>query len=229
MGTKRTRLARILAALERRHGPPARPKVTDPFEQVLLEHVAYLATDEKRAAAFNELARRVGLSPRAVLDAPDEVLREIARKGGGVAVEKRAERMKVSADLVFDEFGGDASAILSLPPREAERALKRFPSIGEPGAQKILLFAGVHPCLALDSNGLRVLLRLGYGEEGRNYSQSYRSAQAAAETELPADADSLLSAHLLLRRHGRTVCKTSRPNCAECAINESCEDYLGRG
>ena len=34
---------------------------------------------------------------------------------------------------------------------------------GEPGAEKVLLFSGSAPVLALDSNALRVLLRLGFG------------------------------------------------------------------
>jgi hypothetical protein len=33
-----------------------------------------------------------------------------------------------------------------------------FPMIGEPGAEKILLFSGVLPVPALESNGVRVLV-----------------------------------------------------------------------
>ena len=43
----------------------------------------------------------------------------------------------------------------------SEKALKRFPSIGDPGAEKILLFTRSYPVMALDSNGLRVLCRVG--------------------------------------------------------------------
>jgi hypothetical protein len=43
--------------------------------------------------------------------------------------------------------------------------LKRFPGIGDPGAEKILLFIHSYPVMALDSNGTRVLCRVGFSEE----------------------------------------------------------------
>ncbi|MEZ6038395.1 MAG: hypothetical protein R3F29_13005 [Planctomycetota bacterium] len=45
---------------------------------------------------------------------------------------------------------------------------------GDPGFDKLRAFAGVEAVLAVDSNGLRVLLRLGYGAEAKAYAQSYR-------------------------------------------------------
>ena len=50
----------------------------------------------------------------------------------------------------------------------------QFPMIGEPGAEKILLFSGVLAVLALDSNGVRVLVRLGVGEERKSYAATYK-------------------------------------------------------
>jgi endonuclease-3 len=95
--------------------------------------------------------------------------------------------------------------------------------IGEPGAEKILLFAHAHPLLAPDSNGLRVLLRLGYGKEGRNYPQSYRSVREATLPELRQDCDWLISLHELLRLHGRMLCRRSSPRCGECPLAQICE------
>jgi endonuclease-3 len=53
---------------------------------------------------------------------------------------------------------------MELPPK-AKKLLMRFPMIGEPGAEKILLFCGALAVLALESNGLRVLVRVGVAEE----------------------------------------------------------------
>jgi endonuclease-3 len=60
-----------------------------------------------------------------------------------------------------EEFGGDLGAALRAAPGKARRALRSFPGIGEPGAEKILLFSGRQARLAPESNGLRVLVRLG--------------------------------------------------------------------
>ncbi|HZQ91824.1 MAG TPA: hypothetical protein VFA60_08545 [Terriglobales bacterium] len=81
---------------------------------------------------------------------------------------------------------------------------------------------GKLPVLALDSNGLRVLLRLGFGQKTRNYAASYRSAQAAAMKELPATCAQLMRAHHLLRRHGQEICRRSRPDCEHCPVARLC-------
>jgi len=108
------------------------------------------------------------------------------------------------------------------PLPEARKALMKFPSIGAPGAEKILLLSGSHPVLGLDSNGLRVLIRLGYGREGKSYAASYRSAQEAAAPRLEPRCDRLIRAHLLLRRHGQTLCRRSRPRCEACPVASVC-------
>ena len=56
-------LTQIFARLKQFNGAPAPPSVTDPFEQVLWENVAYLADDAKRSAAFSALRKSVGLDP----------------------------------------------------------------------------------------------------------------------------------------------------------------------
>src|SRR5437762_827821 len=46
-----TRLAGVIAKLRKRYGAPSPPPVKGAFELVVWEKVAYLATDERRAAA----------------------------------------------------------------------------------------------------------------------------------------------------------------------------------
>ncbi|MDQ6894494.1 MAG: hypothetical protein M3167_17690 [Acidobacteriota bacterium] len=221
-GGATTRLRRVLDALRSVYGPPARP-LSDPFALVLWENVAYLAGDEKRAQAFALLYQKTGLAPKRILAAPDSVLHEVARRG--ILADDRAGRLREIASIAIDQFGGDLSSALPRTPKEAAKALRKFPSIGEPGAEKILLFARREPRLALDSNGLRVLLRLGYGTESKSYSASYRSAQGAAEAELPAEFDALIEAHQLLRRHGQEVCRRAAPLCDRCPVMSECEYY----
>src|ERR1051325_3702574 len=157
----------VLAALEARRGPPPEPPATDPFEMILWENVAYLVDETRRGEAFAALRDRVGLEPDAISTASPQTLREVARIGG-IHPELRAERLATIAEIALAEFDGDLQRIRRLPLAEARKALRKFPSIGEPGADKILLFSGAHPLFALDSNGLRVLLRLGYGLETGN-------------------------------------------------------------
>jgi len=76
--------------------------------------------------------------------------------------------------------------------------------------------------LGLDSNGLRVLLRLGFGEEKKNYSGTLSFGSGAVAPQLTEDYDWLISAHIRLRQHGKELCKTNAPLCEKCPVTKSC-------
>ena len=133
-----------------------------------------------------------------------------------------AEKLLAIAKIAYEEFDNDLRSVLKKPLLQAKKALKRFPSIGDPGAEKILLLTRSYPVMALDSNGLRVLCRVGFAEEQKNYSATYRLVQDSIREQLPGDCDSLIRAHQLLRQHGQELCKRSKPRCAECPLNDSC-------
>src|SRR5262249_25798982 len=154
--------------------------------------------------------------PAQVLSASDEALLEVTRHG--IMPEQFAEKLRKCAKLVLEEFDGDLRPVLKLPFAKAKKALQQFPGIGEPGAEKILLFTRTNPVLVLESNGLRVLLRLGFGEEKKSYSTTYRLVQQAAGEKLDKDDSWLIEAHLLLRHHGQELCRRSEPMCEKCPL-----------
>ena len=137
-----------------------------------------------------------------------------------------AEKLLTIAKIAHEEFASDLRSVLKKPLPQAKKALKKFPSIGDPGAEKILLLTGSYPVMALDSNGLRVLCRVGFAEEQKNYSATYRLVQDALCEQLPRDYESLIRAHQLLRQHGQELCKRSKPRCDECPIKGAC--HYGR-
>ena len=112
---------------------------------------------------------------------------------------------------------------------KAKQALRRFSSIGEPSAEKILLLTRAYPILGLDSNGLRVLVRLGFGEEKKSYTATYRATQEAIKDQLNDDYDWLISAHILLRQHGKELCKTNALLCERCPVRKSCAYFKAHG
>jgi endonuclease-3 len=211
-------LEEIASALEELHGAPAAPPTRDPFELVLWENAAYLVDDATRAAVFARLKERVGTSPRDILRARPAAL-VAAIRDGGMFPERRAEKLVRAAELAVDL---DLEEVLARPAGEARRVLRRFPGIGEPGADKLLLMAGAAPILALDSNGLRVLLRIGFGSEARSYATTYRSVQASLGAVAPLGSKLLGRLHLLLRRHGQTLCRRAAPLCSSCPLRARC-------
>jgi endonuclease-3 len=221
-------LQRIISKLLGHYGPPSPPISIDPFELILFENIAYLVTDERRHAAFDLLRQTIGTRPHELLAAPTDALLRVTTLGGAQP-ERRAARLREIALIAIDDFAGDLTTALKLPLPSARQALKKFPSIGDPGAEKILLFTRAYPVLGLESNGLRVLVRLGFGEEKKNYSSTYKSVQNAIKDELGADYDWLIRAHTLLRTHGKELCKTNRPLCEECPVRTSCAYFLAHG
>ena len=120
------------------------------------------------------------------------------------------------------ELGGDLDSVVRLPLEQAKRALRRFPGIGEPGAERILLFSGRHALLAPDSNALRVLVRLGRARESPSYAKTYAAVREATAHELAGNVRLAQQAHLLLHHHGQTLCKRSAPRCSECPLAGDC-------
>ena len=211
----------LIATLKRHYGKPTPPPATSPFEHILWENACYLLPDTRRLEVFNTLRDTVGLTPAAITAAPDEVLLPIATRGG-MRPETRLFRWREIARITQQQFDGNLSTVLKLPYPQAKKALKQFPNIGDPGAEKILLFCGIAEGLPLESNGLRVLTRVGWGRAQKDYGATYRSVQQAIAPDLPTAAPKLAEAHLLLRQHGKTLCKERSPLCPQCPAAPQC-------
>jgi endonuclease-3 len=214
-------LPEITRALRRQHRevPLPTPPPRNAFEWVLWENVAYLTDEAKRLEAFKLLKKSVGTAPADILGADNPTLLRVTRHG--IVPELFARKLRTSAELARDKFGGKLDAALSTDLAKASRQLRAFPGIGEPGAEKILVATGRARTLPLDSNGLRVLLRIGFGQALRSYQATYRSVKAALPVGR-ASAKALFAAHLLLQRHGREVCKASAPQCGRCLLRPVC-------
>jgi endonuclease-3 len=218
----------VVEQLEKIHGRPKPPKFSGPLEMILWENVVYLADDKKREMAFEALRSEIGLTPAEILSAPPNALLVVTRLAG-ILPQTQVEKLRSIAQIAQNEFEGNLDQVLKQSLSQAKRALKKFPGIGGPGAEKILLFCRAYPIFALESNGLRVLLRLGFGQEQKNYAASYRSAQEAVKAGMKPDCAWLIRAHQLLRHHGQEVCRRTRPICEVCPLTNICRHYQRKG
>lgn len=175
---------------------------------------------------FEGLRQQVGLEAAAIGKSDKTVLLPLA-KMGGMRPETRVFRWREIARITQEQFSGNLDDILKGSYSDARKALHQFPNIGAPGAEKILMFCGMAPGLPLEWNGLRVLTRVGYGRSGKNYGAMYKSVQEAITPELPRTAADISRAHLLLREHGKKICKNNRPLCHECPVQGLCAFATG--
>lgn len=213
-------LRRAVAALAKLYRPDR--TLNDPLQIILWDNIGYLIDDERRAALFDEFAERVGLRAEAILNAKSSVLTDIAKRGG-INPGQRVDRWKTIASICASQPGGDLSAALKALAAPQRRALlKRFPAIGDPGADKILLFSGIEIRPALESNGLRTMLRLGLAPVEKSYGATYKAAVAVLSAEGETTRAWFTRAYSVLRAHGQTLCKRTTPQCLACPLDRTC-------
>jgi len=104
--------------------------------------------------------------------------------------------MREVAARIKDEFRGDLRAAMTGPITKVRKILKSFPSIADPGADRILLFAGIQPVAAVPANCTGVLARVQKGHEEKNYKASYREPQRMIDAEVAATFDARVRAYL---------------------------------
>jgi len=214
-------MARVLERLEEFYGKPKTPNITDAYELVLHRNCGYPQSDANCDKGFAALKKEIGLEPEKILAAPVAKLREVM-SGSVMLPALSAQRLREIAARVETEFGGDLEAVLKRPVAEAKKALRKFPTLGEAGAEKILLFTKTAAVAAVPSNCIHVPLRLKFGRESKNWAASYKSAQEAIRAELPETCEAQLRAYLLFKQHGQTLCKSARPKCQECPVTDEC-------
>ncbi len=216
------RLAQLLDALEAFHGPQEPGWPTDPALFLVWWQCGYPASDASCGKGWATLSSRIGVEPGHLLSANPAKL-VMALKPGGMMPELRAQRLLEIAERIQKEFGADlAGALRGMSIAKARAALKKFPGIADPGADRILLFAGISPVAAVPSNCAGVLVRIRSGAEGENYTATYREAKRMIAEEVPANFAARRRAYLLLKCHGQTLCKRTNPKCAACPISRSC-------
>jgi endonuclease III len=191
----------------------------------------YPASDAKCAKGFEALKREIGVEPKKVLAVSKAKLAKVMRPSV-IMPAVCAERLKEIARRAKGEYKGDLIAVLKQRLSEAKepekgvkaakKVLQEFPVIGEPSAEKILLFSGLAPIAAVPSAFVDVPIRMFVGEPGKNYATDYKAAREILDSELPRTFEARQRAYLLLKKHGQEICKRSKPKCEICPLTAEC-------
>jgi endonuclease-3 len=238
MTSQKQILDAVLDRLEQVYGPQKAAGPRDPYEMILFVNCGYPATDASCSKGFEALKREVGLKPDEILAAPKAKLTKLMRLGG-IVPDLRAKRLKQIAQMVQTEFAGNLGAVLKTKMQEekkelgcgvraAKKVLQKFPVIGEPGAEKILLFSNLTPVAAVPSAALGVPMRIYFGGEGKNYAADYRQAREALSADLPESFPARQRAYLLLKKHGQEICKRAKPKCEICPVTGQCAYFQAK-
>lgn len=212
-------LPALIERLEQTYGPQTWLGPTNPYDFLVWLNCGYPPSDAACAAGYASLASAIGTTPEAILGVGDPTL-AAALAPGGMAPELRARRLKEIAGRA-----GDLVRIASSPAADARKLLATFSTIGASAADRILLFCGLAPLTVVPSGALHVMLRLGYGEEVKDWGKTYSSIRDAASAELPLGISGLQRVYLLLKSHAQGLCRKSRPFCVKCPLRSDCVWY----
>lgn len=225
------KLTQILDVLKDLYGPQKLAGPRDPYEMIVFLNSGYPASDAKCTKGFEALKREIGEQPKKILAVSKAKLAKVMRPNV-IIPGLCAERLKGIAGRVSNEFKGDLTAALKQRLREAKepekglkaakKVLQEFSVIGEPSAEKILLFSGLVPVAAVPSAFVDVPIRLFRGEPGKNYAADYKTAREILDSGLPRTFDARQQAYLLMKKHGQEICKRTKPKCEVCPLTERC-------
>jgi endonuclease III len=217
----RPQITQVLDTLESFYGTLHPTAPTNPYEFLIWWQCGYPPSEERCAKGWQALIDQIGIAPKRLIASTLAKL-AAALAAGGMVPALRAERLKEIATRVLEEHAGDLqSSLARLPPAQARKVLKTFPGIGNPGADRILLFARIEPLAAVPSASPYVLIRVTEGSADNEYAATYSAAQQM-QNALPAAFDARIRGYLLLSRHGRELCKRKNPACQRCPLRPVC-------
>ena len=198
----------ILCELEKLY-PQAAPALhfNSPYELLVAVILSAQCTDERVNKVTAELFKEYNTPQKMLTLSQQELEKRIF--SCGFYRNKAAHILSASRDII-EKFGGQVPA--------DHAALKTLAGVGQKTANVVYAVAFGGDAIAVDTHVFRVSNRLGLAH-----------ATTPEKTELQLNAaipkDMWSRAHHWLIFHGRRVCHSQRPDCANCTLKTWCEFY----
>jgi endonuclease-3 len=206
-------MEQILDRLVAAGGPPPGHRRLPAVDELVLTILSQNTSDLNRDRAYTAMRERFP-TWEDVRDADPATLADVLRPGG--LADQKAPRIQAVLGLVSAGGAPDLEWLGDLEPADAIAWLVDLPGVGVKTASCVLLFSFGMPVMPVDTHVHRVAGRLGLIPPGMGAERAHVLVTAATP---PAR---MLEAHLLLIRHGRTICTARRPRCAECPLLDVC-------
>lgn len=207
--------ALIIRRLMPRHGPVELPRRLDPLGEFVFTILSQSTADTNSRPAYEKLVDRFDNDWDRVRRARVTSIASAIRSAG--LANQKAPRIKALLNRLHRQHGATTlDHIHELDDRQAVEYLTSFDGVGPKTAACVLMFACRRPVLPVDTHVHRLAIRLGLIEQ--------RVSADAAHTVLQAKLrpHQVLDFHVLLIRHGRTICRARRPTCHDCPLLDRC-------
>jgi endonuclease-3 len=202
------------ARLEKEYGVPTPNTRRNALEELVQTILSQNTNDLNRDRAYTSLRTHFPQWEQ-VMDAPAGKI-AAAIKVGGLANQKSV-RIKKILNIIHQRYGKlDLDFLKKMPLQEAKELLGSFNGVGPKTVACVLLFACGKPIFPVDTHISRVATRLGLLPEKCSDVKAHEILNSLVPPE------KAFSFHINVIRHGRQVCRPSKPKCSECALKGIC-------
>ncbi len=179
----------------------------NPFELLVAVILSAQCTDQRVNIVTKRLFAKAATAEAIVQMGLSELEKEIHECGFFHA---KAKNILKASETIASDYGGKV-------PEDFD-ALIALPGVGRKTANVVMSIAFHYPAIAVDTHVFRVAnrLRLAVGETPEEVE---RGLQKAIPREQWSDA------HHWLIWHGRKICKSRRPLCADCPLAKLCPSF----
>lgn len=178
----------------------------NPFEMTIATILSARATD----AGVNKVTPVLfGKYPTAkkLANANVDDVAMIIRSTG--AYNRKAEYITKTAKMILEDYGGEV-------PKTIDE-LVTFPGVSRKTANVVTQVAfGIAEGVVMDTHIMRVSLKLGFTEHEKKPEKTEKDVMQL----LPKDK--WISYARFIGTHGRRTCKSRKPMCSDCAVNNLC-------
>jgi endonuclease III len=210
----RARIVReVCKALECNYGRPTHGNLDDPLDELVYIILTNRTAIEVAQQCFAQIKARFPAWDD-VLRAPPHVLRKILGPAGLSLVKSR--QIRSTLGRIKRDFGNcELSALRSADGGEVELYLLSLPGVSTKVARCVMMYTLGAEVLPVDAHVHRIAVRLGWIDRKRA-DQSHEELDALIPARLR------YAFHVDCIAHGRAVCRSQKPDCAQCCLRGYC-------
>ncbi len=201
----------VLSELARLY-PDAKPALEfrSPYELLVAVILSAQCTDERVNKVTRVLFEKHA-APRDMLSLSQEELERYIYSCG--FYHNKAQHILSATRDILEKFGGEVPATLE--------DLRTLAGVGRKTANVVYAVAFGGDAIAVDTHVFRVSNRLGLA-----HAETPPKTEEQLKAAIPQEDWS--KAHHWLIYHGRQVCHSQKPDCANCTLAPDCEHFLKR-
>ncbi len=212
------RVAEALDALYVLHGKETFDEPDDLLGSLIATLLNQSTSGINASRAFGSLVDTFEGDWDQVRRAPVEEVAEAIVVGG--LSNQKAPRIQKILEQVHEERGEYSLEFLrEEEPEDARAYLLEFKGVGPKTAAFTLAYAAQMPLFAMNTDVMRVSKRVGWVPASVSDARAHELMQGWVPE---GDYD---AAHIALVTHGRRVCTSRAPRCAECPLRSDCDHH----